>query len=211
MSVLKTALLAGAATFVAGSAAAQNTYDSPVTFGPYVSGGYNYLDFDEKLGGSADVSAITARGGWRFTRIFSVEGDISFGIDDGNFDFDEDEEDLDFDINEDGDLNDVIAGPGELGMDYLIGLYGRASVPLGERFDVSGRAGYAFTELDSTVETVGGDEVTFGGSDNGYALGASASYDLTRAIAVRADYTHYEFDDANAESLGLNLVFKFGG
>lgn len=211
MSLIKPAMIAGALSLAAGGAAAQN-YDNAVeTTGPYISGGYNYLDFDEELGGEGQINAVTARAGWQFTPMFSLESDISFGFDDDDFAFDGDEDDLDFDDNVDGDLDDVIAGPGELGMDYLIGAYGRATLPLNDRFDVSARAGYAFVELDSVVQTLGGNELSFGGSDHGFGFGGSASYDLTEALSLRADYTHYEFDDANAESFGINLVAKFGG
>lgn len=210
MTPIKTTLLAGAAAvFTAGAASAQD-YETEETTGPYLSGGYNYLDFDEELGGEAGVSAFTARGGWQFSRYFAVESDISFGIDDGGFDFDADEDDLDFDDNDDGFFDDVIAGPGDLGLDYLVGGYGRAILPVTDRFDISARAGYAFAEIDSTVQTLGGNELTFGGSDDGLAVGASAGYDLTEALSIRADYTHYDFSDANAESFGINLEYKFG-
>lgn len=203
------AIAAGAALFGA-TANAQN-YNGPTeTTGPYFSGGYNYLDFDEDLGGDAHVSAITARAGWQLHPNFGVEADASFGIDNGEFDFDGDEDDFDLDDNEDSDFDDVIAGPGDLGLDYLIGFYGRATMPLSDRFDVSARAGYAFAEIDSTVATVGGNELVFGGSDDGFAVGASAAYDLTESMAIRADYTHYEFDTSNAESFGINLEYKFG-
>jgi len=195
----------------AGAAHAQEYSGPEEANGPYVSAGYNYLDFDEELGGSADIHGLTARGGWQFARFFAVEGDITFGIDDGGFDFNGSEDDLDFDDNSDSDFDDVIAGPGDLGLDYMVGGYGRFILPVSDRFDVSARAGYAFAEIDSTVATLGGNELTFGGSDDGLAFGASASYDITESLALRADYTHYDFSDSNAESLGINLELKFGG
>lgn len=209
-TMLLCALTAGT-SLATGTAYAQGYGAGAETTGPYVSAGYNYMDFDEEIGGSADVSAITARGGWQFARFFAVEGDISFGIDDGDFDFNGDEDDLDFDDNDDGFFDDVIAGPGDLGLDYLVGGYGRFILPVSDRFDLSARAGYAFAEIDSTVQTLGGNELVFGGSDDGPAFGASAAYDFTENLSLRADYTHYEFGDANAESFGLNLEFKFGG
>ena len=208
----KSAVLSGAALAAALGSAGASAYDGPrETTGIYIAGGYNYLDFDEELGGDAGVNALTVRAGWQLTPFFSVEGDVGFGIDDGEFDFDRDEDELDFDDDGDGNLDDVINGPGELGMDYLIGLYGRATLPITDRFEVSARGGYAFVELDSTVQTLGGNELIFGGSDDGFAFGGSASYDLTESLSLRADYTHYEFDDANAESFGVSLQFKFGG
>lgn len=207
---LSTLALSAGSVALSGAASAQNYNGPEETTGPYFSGGYNNFDFDEELGGDANVSAITARAGWQLHPNFGVETDASFGIDDGEFDFDGDEDDFDLDDNEDSDFDDVLAGPGDLGLDYLIGFYGRATLPLSDRFDVSARAGYAFAEIDSTVTTIGGNELVFGGSDDGFAMGASATYDLTESMAIRADYTHYEFDTSNAESLGLNLEFKFG-
>lgn len=208
MTRFKTALLAGAFTvFAAGAANAQGEE----ALGPYISGGYNYLDFDEEVGGSANVNALTARAGWQFARYFAVESDITFGIDDGGFDFNGDEDDLDFDDNDDADFDDVISGPGDLGLDYLIGGYGRFILPVSDRLDLSARAGYAFAEIDSTVATLGGNELTFGGSDDGVAFGGGVGFDVTEQLTLRADYTHYDFSDANAESFGVNLEFKFGG
>ena len=204
----KILFITAASLCTAGAAHAQSGEES---VGPYISAGYNYLDFDEEVGGHAHVSAITARGGWQFSRFFAAEGDISFGIDDGDFDFDGDEDDLDFDDNDDADFDDVIAGPGDLGLDYLVGGYGRVILPISDKFDLSGRAGYAFAEIDSTVATLGGNELTFGGSDDGFAFGAGAAYDITESVSLRADYTHYDFSDSNAESFGLNLEVKFGG
>lgn len=208
MTRMKTALLAGVFSVFAASAASAQGEEA---LGPYISGGYNYLDFDEKIGGDANVSAVTARAGWQFARYFAIESDITFGIDNGGFDFNADEDDLDFDDNDDADFDDVIAGPGDLGLDYLIGGYGRFILPVSDRLDLSARAGYAFAEIDSTVATLGGNELTFGGSDDGIAFGGGVGFDITEQLTLRADYTHYDFSDANAESFGLNLEFKFGG
>ncbi|PQA85533.1 outer membrane beta-barrel protein [Hyphococcus luteus] len=208
----KTILFLSAASLcAAGAAQAQGYGAGEESVGPYLSAGYNYMDFDEKVGGDADISAITARGGWQFARFFAIESDISFGVDDGGFDFNRNEDDLDFDDNNDDDFNDVIAGPGDLGLDYLVGGYGRFIFPVSDKVDLSARAGYAFAEIDSTVQTLGGNQLVFGGSDDGFAFGGSAAYDITENLSLRADYTHYDFSDSNAESFGLNLEVKFGG
>ena len=207
----KTILIVGAASLLTAGAANAQNYGAEESLGPYISAGYNNFDFDEELGGNANVSAVTARGGWQFSRYFAIESDISFGIDNGGFDYDGSEDDLDFDDNDDDDFDDVIAGPGDLGLDYLVGGYGRVILPVSDKFDLSARAGYAFAEIDSTVQTLGGNELVFGGSDDGLAFGASAAYDITESLSLRADYTHYDFSNANAESFGLNLEVKFGG
>lgn len=210
--MLRTALFTAAAFAATASAAHAQNYGDRVVSGPYVSAGYNYLDFDDDIGGAGGVSALTGRGGWRFGPYFSLEGDISFGIDGDDFDFSGSEDDLDFDDNIDGDFDDVLAGPGELGLDYLIGGYARASWPVSDQFEVFGRVGYAFAEVDKKILTGFGNEVEFGGSDDGIAFGGGAAYHLSDNVSVRADYTHYDFEDgANAESLGISLQLAFGG
>ena len=211
MSIKKTPLLLSTAAAIAVATGAAHAQQAEESVGPYISAGYNSLDFDEKVGGDADVHALTARAGWQFSRFFAAEGDITFGIDDGEFDFEGSEDDLDFDDNNDDLFDDVIAGPGDLGLDYLIGGYGRVILPVADKFDLFGRVGYAFAEIDSTVQTLGGNELVFGGSDDGLAFGAGAAYDFNENVSLRADYTHYDFSDANAESFGLNLEVKFGG
>ncbi len=193
----------------AGATGANAQNMQSIELGPYIAGGYNYFDFDEDLGGSADVHAITARAGWQVLPILAVEAEASFGLNSDGFDFDGNEDSFDLDDNQDGDLDDVINGSGDLGMDYLIAFYGRTTLPLSDRLLISARAGYAFVELDSTFRTTLGNVVTREGSDDGFAFGADASYALNDNALISIEYTHYEFDDANAESLGAFLKFRF--
>ncbi len=179
--------------------------------GPYIGAGYTYLDFNEEFGGEGDVHALTGRVGWQIIPFLSVEAEASFGVDDDGFDFDGNEDDFDLDDDNDGSVDDVISGPGELGLDYLVGIFARANFPVHERVDIFARGGYAFVEVDSTVQTIGGNQLIFGGSDDGFAIGGGASFDLTRALVLRAEYTRYELDDADANGVSASLNFKFGG
>lgn len=196
--------------------------------GFYVEGGYSYLDitakseFDSVDDIGENVSALTARFGYQMTPVFSVEADASFGVDEGDFDFQGDREDIFEDDS--GELGDVVraAGTGDLGVDYLVGVYAKAEFPIAERFDVFGRVGYAFLEADinARVEDLDDDGIfdepddtdpvsIASGDDDGIAFGGGFSFDLTDTVAVRADYTRYEFDEAETNAGSVTIGFQF--
>jgi opacity protein-like surface antigen len=191
----------------------------------YVEGGYTNLDvtLDSNIDSVDDIGenvhALTARAGYQFNRIFSVEADASFGIDEGDFDFQGDREDF---FSEDGDddvdLDDVVraSGNGDLGVDYLIGIYGKATYPLTERFEVFARAGYAFIEADlqTRLDPVPGEQETdpieiASGDDDGFAIGGGIAAELTESLTLRGDYTRYEFQDVDTNAFGVTLGYAF--
>ena len=229
-----------AALLIGGTAAAQTAEPRPYTEEPggfYLGGGYTFIDIetDSDIGAFDDqgdsTNAFTARAGYQITPVFSVEIDGTFGFDDGNFDLDSDEidfSDLDTDTFDDeidtDNLDSALANGGDVGLDYLFGLYGRVSLPVNEQLHLSGRVGYAFAEIDvtnsATITTI--DPATniattvttsrsAGGSDDGFAFGASARYDLTENGGVRLDYTRYNFGEANADAVTLSWQQSFGG
>tara|TARA_R110000787_G_scaffold42559_3_gene104694 strand:+ start:1942 stop:2565 length:624 start_codon:yes stop_codon:yes gene_type:complete len=179
--------------------------------GLYVQGGYSYVNIEpDGADSGVDTNAITGRVGYQFTPMFSLEADLTSGIDDGEFDYNVDEDEFNLDDNDDTDLNDVIAASGDLGLNYLVGLYGRASVPLTERLNVSARAGYAYIDVDATVVTPGG--TTLGvieDSADGPALGAGLTYDLTDSWQLRGDYTYYDFEDTDTGAATIAVGYKF--
>ncbi|WOI53439.1 porin family protein [Parvularcula sp. LCG005] len=206
--LLLSTIAAGA--FATTGALAQNYNMGTEDTGLYVGGGYSFLDIESDAGDVGDnTNALTARLGWQIVPMFSLETEASFGIDDGEFDYDGDEDDFDFDDNNDGDLDDILMADGEIGVDYLIGAYGRFNYPLTDRIDLAARAGYAFIEVDSTLQTLAGNEVEIGGSESGFAYGAGAEYDFTENHVARLDYTRYEFEDSNADGVTLAYQYKF--
>lgn len=229
-------------------AAAQTTYDEPRPYadepnGFYAGIGYTFVDIEsdsdiEEFDDQGDnTNALTLRAGYQITPVFSLEADATFGIDDGDFDLDDDEVDFsDLDRDTFGDeidtdnIDNVVGTGGDIGLDYLVGVYGRVTAPINERFQISGRVGYAFAEVDSTnrltvteiddlgdtddsndVTTVTSVERSVGGSDDGLAFGASARYAFDDVNAIRADYTRYNFGEANADAITIVYQRSFGG
>ena len=195
-----------------GAVAATGTAHAQVEdTGPYLQGGYTYMDLEpEGVDDGVDTSAITARAGWQITPMFGVEADLTTGIDDGDFDYNVDEDDFEIDDNNDGDLNDIIAQSGDIGLNYLMGAYGTAKVPVTDRFDIHGRAGYAYIDLDASVEQLGGvNTVNVEDSASGPAIGGGASFDITESLELRGDYTYYSFEDTDAHAGTIALGYKF--
>ena len=210
--MLKTMLIgtaaAGAMIVAAGSASAQSYSDEQ---GFYLQGGYSYLDIQpDGADSGVDTNAITARAGYQFNDWFSLESDITTGIDDGEFDYNVDEDEFDLDDNNDGDFNDLIAGSGDVGLNYLVGVYGKAEVPVTERLDAFGRAGYAFIDLDAEIQTPGGTPITtIEDSEDGAALGGGLDYALTDNWNLRGEYTWYGFGNTDTHAAMFSAGYKF--
>lgn len=186
-------------------------YAQSADVGPYIQGGYTYMDIEpEGVDDGVDTSAITARGGWRLTPHFGVEADISTGIDDGEFDYNVDEDDFEFDGNNDGDLNDVIAQSGDIGLNYLVGAYGTAQTPVTDRLSLHGRAGLAYIDLDATVSQLGGVATTnVEESASGPAVGGGLNFNITDHLELRGDYTYYSFEDTDSHAGSIVLGYQY--
>ncbi|GGD08973.1 porin family protein [Aquisalinus flavus] len=195
-------VMGGASTAMAQNYATEDT-------GFYIGGGYTFLDVETDNDIGDNTNAATARLGYQFTPNWSVEGEGTFGVDDGEFDYEGSEDDFDFDANNDGDIDDALIGTGDIGLDYQAAIFGRYTLPVSDRFDVFARAGYGFTEIDSTIELADGTEFRTGGSENGAAFGAGAAFDVTESSSIRADYTRYEYDEANADAGTVSYEYKF--
>lgn len=179
--------------------------------GFYVQGGYSHFDLEpEGADSGVDTGALTARAGWQFNRIFSIETELSSGFEDGEFAYNVDEDEFNLDDNDDDDLNDIIAASGDIELNYLLGVYGRASWPVSDRIDIMARAGYAYIDLDASVTTPGGTELAVvEDSADGPAIGAGIAFDLTESIELRGDYTYYDFEDTDTNGFTMALGYKF--
>jgi outer membrane immunogenic protein len=197
------------AALVAGLAAApafaqENT-------GLYLQGGYSYLNFSANdTEYEVDTNAVFARLGWQFTPQLALEGELTGGIDEGDFDFDSTEDDIDFDDNNDGDFTDIINLSGDLGLDFMAAAYGRYTFPLSENLGLGLRAGYAYAEVNANAVTPGGTQITLAeDAEDGWTAGAGIDFDITRYLKLRADYTWFGFDEVDTESASVALGITF--
>ena len=179
--VMTTALVAAAAA-PAGAASAQ---------GFYVDGGYAFIGIDVEDSGAefdADIGALIGHGGYDINQFLAVEGELAIGIDD----------------------EEVSAGgfDANLGLNYLVGAYGKASYPLVETVSVYARAGIVNAELEAEVSGPGG-SASATESDTGYALGLGADAFLGDHGGIRFDYTRYDIEDLEADAFSIGYKFRF--
>lgn len=170
-------LTAAALTLLAAPAMAQEPA-SRVTG----SVGYTQLDGDD-----GDLGAITGRMGYNFTRYLGVEGEASFGVKD---------EDITV-----GGVN------GSLEHEYDAAVYGVATLPVSDNFEVFGRLGYGTTSIKADVA---GFTASEDGESVNYGIGANYFFDGRNG--VRADITRRDFtDDAGGEvdTWSLGYVRRF--
>jgi len=103
------------------------------------------------------------------------------------------------------------AGPltGEIQVKNSIAGFGLARVPVSPRFNVLGRVGYHNTELDADITDAAGVVTDADFSTDGLVYGVGAEYALSPRTSVRADYTIYDYDGPDADSLSLAISRKF--
>tara|TARA_Y100000052_G_scaffold27558_1_gene36312 strand:+ start:5670 stop:6323 length:654 start_codon:yes stop_codon:yes gene_type:complete len=202
-------LVAAAATSALALGAHAQTASEDTGF--YAEGGYQYLDIKpDGAEQGVDTNGIAARTGYKFNNIFSIEGELASGVDDGEFDYNVDEDDFNLDDNNDGDFNDTINAAGDIEMNYLVGLYGKAEVPVTDRLNAYARAGYAYIDVDAQVQTPGGTTLaTISDSEDGPAVGAGVTYDVTDNWYLKGDYTYYSFEDTDTDGVMLGAGYKF--
>ena len=204
-------ITSAAALLTAAGASAQAQWMDADEAGFYAEGGYAYTNLEpENAEDGLDTHGIIARLGYNFSSMFAIEADVSTGLDDGDFDFNVDEDEFNFDGNQDGDLADVIAVAGDIQLNYLTGAYGKVSFPATRTVNVFGRAGYAYTDIDASVESASG--VTFEDIEqdaDGPAFGAGLEAFFTENWKARLDYTYYSFEETDTDQFALTLGYQF--
>jgi outer membrane immunogenic protein len=143
--------------------------------------GYSHLDSDD-----ADLGAITARVGTRFTPNLGIEGELSVGVRDDDF--------------------MVGATPVKAELEYDAAVYGVAYLPVSENFELFGRVGYGTTEAKLSSGAVSATD-----SEESWNYGFGGQYSLDARNGIRADWTRRDYrDDAGeADVYSLSFVRRF--
>lgn len=171
--------------------------------GFYVDGGYSVSsselefvdedDVDSTASVDLNMGAIGGHAGYDFTPYFGVEGEVLIGVQDESFTFEgvTAEDDIELDI----------------GVNSIFGVFAKANLPLGERFNAFARAGYAAGEFE--ISTDGEDGFSDSDTADGVGYGVGASFDFTQQIYVRGDITRYDFDGDAIDSAMAGVGFRF--
>lgn len=100
-----------------------------------------------------------------------------------------------------GEASTGIGDDDGVDLNHNAGLYAVGILPLGERFDLHGRVGYQTTEVGTPIGDV---------SDDGIGYGVGATWRVTPAVGIRADWTRLEGEDeAEADALSVGAQFAF--
>lgn len=169
----------------------------------YVGGGLARanvdVDFDgADLGGTPidldiddDSTAWRLFGGYRFNRYVGVEG--------GYINFDE----FESSASEAGQTADVEAEADG----YTLAITG--AIPLGERFAITGRAGYLFWDADAKVAVNGSTVESSNEDGSDIFFGAGLEFSFNDRFALRGVWDAYELDDVDVDYYGLEAEFRF--
>ncbi len=157
--------------------------------GWYADGGYTHVTTDVDTGaGSADIDlgAISGRVGYDINPNFAVEGELAVGVND-----------------ESATQGAVTAS---LGLNYLVGAYGKAQIPVAENINLFARVGYGSAEVEVSVPTV-----SFADDADGFAWGVGGEMFFDGRNGFRIEYTQFDFDNTDADVFGVFYVRRFGG
>jgi OOP family OmpA-OmpF porin len=82
-------------------------------------------------------------------------------------------------------------------------LVGIAKMPLGNKFSVFGKLGFAMWEAEADVLGL-----TFKDDGTDLTFGAGVQYDVSRNLGLRAQWQRYDVD-SDADLLSIGLVYQF--
>lgn len=85
----------------------------------------------------------------------------------------------------------------------------KLSMPVGERFVPYGRIGWSYVDL-AAVATDGIDTERLNNYDNAFTWAIGSGMNLTRKMAVSAEYARSMIDDGDLDFLSVNLSYRFG-
>lgn len=142
---------------------------------------------------------VQSRAGYQFHPILGAELEGSVGVIDSNESFTYE------DPNNPGTFYTEDA---EVGVDYSVGAFATARMPLTPRISAVGRAGYHMTTTKASFET-GGLDVSITEDFDGLAYGAGLEYQVSATDAIRADYTRYEGDGLGLDSVAVGYLRRF--
>ena len=184
MKLFVLAAAAGVAAFAAAPASAQL----------YAGAGYSTFEADHAAAvDDLSFAAITGRAGYEFNPFVAVEGEFAVGIDDDSY----------------VPLGLPPSVPGfdvNVSLESEVGAFVVGRLPVPMIGGVFGRIGYANISLDATSTSpffAGGPE-----DGSGLAVGAGLEFDVL-LFRGRLEYTRYDADTAEFDSLGLSALLKF--
>ncbi len=161
----------------------RGAYGNPGRSG-YRYGNLGVVNYDK----DSNVYGLQGRLGYQSSGILGAEVEGSFGVSD--------------------DKETVGAITAQAGIDYSVGAFALAKVPIVNGLSVHGRGGYHITEASIEIDD-GVDVVKASDDADGFAYGVGAEYAFSPRSAIRLDYTRYEGEGDDLEAISLGYSRKF--
>lgn len=157
--------------------------------GFYIGGGLGEANLEiDDVGFDDSDTAFKLFGGYRFNEYFGIELAYFDGgeIEDG----------------QDGLPGTVIVEPTGVNLSAVV------TAPF-DNFSLFAKLGYASLDFDTSVRFLGQRFSVDSGSEEELSYGAGAAYSFNESFSLRAEYEAFDIDDADADLLTLNAVFRF--
>jgi hypothetical protein len=176
---MKRALLATAATLGAAALLAPAA-------SAQVYGGVGYTAFQADVNGeNVTVGAVMGRVGYKTNPFLGVEGEFSIGVQDDDF--------------------NVLGTQVSAGLDSEYGVFATGWLPIPLVGDLFGRVGYAHLSVDADAGGLG----SFSQDGEGLAYGAGFQLSSIPFTKLRVEYTRYQPDEGDVDSLSLSALLQF--
>lgn len=170
----------------------------------YAEGFVGIASIDFESTSYEEDEVLGVRGGYNISPYFAIEGEFIGGAEDHTMSFSS----LNIETGE-RTITDV-----RYGLDSIVSVFGKATLPVGDRIDLHARLGLANATRSSTSRRIFSqsddvDFVSIDDSDSGLAYGLGASLNITDKIYARADFTRYEVfvDPQHTGTIGLGVKF----
>lgn len=151
-----------------------------------IYGGVGYSTFQADVNGDdVTVGAVMGRVGLKTNPFLGVEGEFSIGVQDDDF--------------------DVLGTTVSAGLDNEYGVFATGWLPIPLVGDIFGRVGYAHLSVDADAGGLG----TFSQEGEGLAYGAGIQLSSIPFTKLRIEYSKYEPDDGDVDSLSLSALLQF--
>ena len=100
---------------------------------------------------------------------------------------------------------DQTVGTTQIGLDVSsMDIFGVGRYSIGDKFDVFGKAGVAFLDLEASITDPLLGTISTSTSETEFALGVGVSYRISEKIDLRAEYETFDID-----MISVGGVFKF--
>ncbi len=100
---------------------------------------------------------------------------------------------------------DQTIGTTQIGLDVSsMDIFGVGRYSIGDKFDVFGKAGFAFLDFDASITDPLLGTISTSTTETEFALGVGVSYRISEKIDLRAEYETFDID-----MISVGGVFKF--